>query len=180
MELFWRRGYEGASIAELTEAMGINPPSLYACFGSKEALFRAALDHYQAGTGGFMAEALAAPNLREGIEALLLGAAASMTAKDCPAGCLLMQGGLATGETGAPMRDELADRRRAGQEALLQRVSQAAQAGSLPPGTDPAALAMLLGAMLRGMAVAAADGADRAALEGMARLALAHLPLGGG
>src|SRR5215475_5635865 len=89
MEVFWRRGYEGATIAELTNAMGINPPSLYVAFGSKEGLLKAALDRYTQRHNEFMAEALGAPTVREFIERMLLRIADLQTDPDNPPGCLL-------------------------------------------------------------------------------------------
>lgn len=174
--LFWTQGYEGASVAELTEAMGIHPPSLYACFGSKEGLFRAALDHYLAGPAGYFAEALKAPTARAVAAALLLGAPAALTCAEGPCGCLLLQAGLATGTAAAPMRDELRQHRLAGEAALIQRLAQARD--ELPPGTCPETLARLILAQLRGMAIAAADGASRQTLSEIAAMALAGLPLG--
>src|SRR5437879_5569396 len=92
MEVFWRHGYEGATIAQLTEAMGINPPSLYAAFGSKEGLLKAALDRYTARRDAFMVEILSAPTARETAERMLMGIADSQTDPANPPGCLLIQG----------------------------------------------------------------------------------------
>src|ERR1700754_1304145 len=86
LEVFWRNGYEGTSIAELTEAMGINPPSLYAAFGSKEELFRKALDRYVGIREDFSREAFSAPNAREVVEKLLRGTADQLTDPQSPPG----------------------------------------------------------------------------------------------
>src|ERR1700722_8824463 len=95
MEVFWRHGYEGATIAELTGAMGINPPSLYAAFGSKEGLLKAALNRYSARRAEFMTEALAEPTARLVAERVLLKLADKQTDPDNPPGCLLVAAGLA-------------------------------------------------------------------------------------
>lgn len=97
MEVFWRHGYEGATIAQLTEAMGINPPSLYACFGNKEGLLKAALDRYTKLRGAWMDEVVAAPTARDVAERMLMGIAEKQTDPANPPGCLLVQGGIATG-----------------------------------------------------------------------------------
>ena len=97
MEVFWRHGYEGATIAQLTEAMGINPPSLYACFGNKEGLLKAALDRYTKLRGVWMDEVVAAPTARDVAERMLMGIADKQTDPANPPGCLLVQGGIACG-----------------------------------------------------------------------------------
>src|SRR5512141_1206540 len=97
MEVFWRHGYEGATIAQLTDAMGINPPSLYAAFGSKEGLLKAALDRYSTRRNAVMEEIVAAPTAREVAERYLMRTADSHTDPANPPGCLLVQGGLACG-----------------------------------------------------------------------------------
>ncbi|WP_035654665.1 TetR/AcrR family transcriptional regulator, partial [Bradyrhizobium sp. STM 3809] len=111
MEVFWRHGYEGATIAQLTDAMGINPPSLYAAFGSKEALLKAALDRYTARREAWMAEVLGAPTAREVTSRMLMGVAEKQTDPSNPPGCLLVQGGLACGSGSANVPFELAARR---------------------------------------------------------------------
>ena len=98
LHVFWDKGYEGTSIADLTGAMGINPPSLYAAFGNKEALFRAALDRYEDFHDQIMEEAFAAPTAREAMTRLLEGTADRLSDKDKPKGCLMVQGALSGGE----------------------------------------------------------------------------------
>ena len=95
MEVFWRHGYEGATIAQLTDAMGINPPSLYAAFGSKEGLLKAALDRYTARRAAWMDDVLSAPTARDVAERMLMGVAERQTDPANPPGCLLVQGGIA-------------------------------------------------------------------------------------
>src|SRR6201991_354815 len=106
MEVFWRHGYEGATIAQLTEAMGINPPSLYACFGNKEGLLKAALDRYTKLREVWMDEVVAAPTARDVAERMLMGIADKQTDPANPPGCLLLQGGISrgTGSAKAPPR----------------------------------------------------------------------------
>src|SRR5262245_28573236 len=96
--VFWRKGYEGASLSDLTEAMGINRPSLYAAFGNKEELFRKALDRYADGPAAFNRQALESKTARGVVECLLRGTAESVTDPCHPAGCLAVQGALSCGE----------------------------------------------------------------------------------
>jgi AcrR family transcriptional regulator len=176
LEVFWRKGYEGTSICDLTAAMGINPPSLYAAFGNKEALFRRALDRYAETKGAFVHEALAARTAREGITAILHGTARSLTDKSNPAGCLLVQGIAGAGEHAQCIRDELNARRAATQKAMRDRLKQAKDDGELPEDADPAALARYFSTVTQGMAIQAAAGASRKELERVADMALRAWP----
>ncbi len=176
MTVFWRQGYEGASMADLTKAMGINPPSLYACFGSKEGLFKAVLERYDARRAAFMASILEAPSAAEVAEAYLMGVAgfASDTSGRNPPGCLMVQGGLSCCDTVIP--DTLA-RHRAEKEAMLRaRFEKARKSGDLPKTSDPAALARYLMVMANGISVQAAAGASLKELREVAAIALANWP----
>src|SRR6185437_14917527 len=104
MTVFWRHGYEGASMSDLTAAMGINSPSLYACFGSKEGLFRAVVERYEERRRNFMEHVLAAPDVGEMARRFLHGVAdfAADTSGKNPPGCLLLQSGLSCGEETIP------------------------------------------------------------------------------
>src|SRR5215469_14335980 len=114
LEVFWRKGYEGASLSDLTRAMGINRPSLYAAFGDKQALFRKVLARYEQGPTGFIHDALSEPTARRMAERLLLGTAASVCGgAGNPGGCMLVQGALAAGDSAEPVRRELAAHRQA-------------------------------------------------------------------
>lgn len=172
MEVFWRHGYEGATIAQLTEAMGINPPSLYAAFGSKEGLLRAALDRYTAKRGAFLTETLCAPTARVVAERLLMGIAEAQTDPSHPPGCLLVQGGLACGSGSENVPFELASRRAETEHRLRQRFERAKAEGDLTATADPAALARYLSAVIVGMSVMASSGAGREELREVARLSL--------
>jgi AcrR family transcriptional regulator len=172
LAVFWRKGYEGTSLADLTRAMGINRPSLYAAFGNKEALFKKALDRYAEGPAAFFREALAAPTARAVAERLLSEAIDVVTDRRNPRGCLLVQGALACGAEADSVRQELASRRLAGEAALRARFEQARAEGDLPADTHPADLARYVMAVLHGMAVQAAGGAGQAELRRVAALAL--------
>jgi AcrR family transcriptional regulator len=172
MEVFWRHGYEGATIAQLTEAMRINPPSLYAAFGSKEGLLKAALDRYSAKRACWMEEILSAPTAREVAERMLMGTADTQTDPANPPGCLLVQGGLACGTGSENVPFELAARRAETESQLRDRFIRAKAEGDLKETADPAALARYLSAVNAGMGVMASSGADREALRQVAAVSV--------
>ncbi|MGJ4941617.1 TetR/AcrR family transcriptional regulator [Bradyrhizobium sp. HKCCYLS1011] len=172
MEVFWRHGYEGATIAQLTDAMGINPPSLYAAFGSKEGLLKAALDRYTERRAAWMEEVLSAPTARDVAERMLMGVAEKQTDPANPPGCLLVQGGIACGTGSASVPFELAARRAQTEEQLRDRFARAKEDGDLKPSADPAALARYVSAVSVGMGVMASSGADRDALAQVAAVAV--------
>ncbi|HXH45302.1 MAG TPA: TetR/AcrR family transcriptional regulator [Bradyrhizobium sp.] len=172
MEVFWRHGYEGATIAQLTEAMGINPPSLYACFGNKEGLLKAALDRYTKLRNIWMDEVVAAPTARAVAERMLMGIADKQTDPANPPGCLLVQGGVACGTGSENVPFELAARRAQNEEQLRDRFVRAKAEGDLKPTSDPAALARYVSAVSVGMGVMASSGADREALRQVADVAV--------
>jgi|SRR4051812_15957438 AcrR family transcriptional regulator len=172
-EVFWRHGYEGASLNDLTEAMGINRPSMYAAYGNKEELFRRAVARYAAVDMAYARAALAEPTAYAVIEKFLRDNADALTRADRPHGCLSIQGGLAAGSDAARF---LAESRLAGEKALADRLARAVEEGDLPPGTDPAALARYVMVVSEGNAVHAAAGVDRASLHATVDIALRALP----
>lgn len=172
MEVFWRHGYEGATIAQLTEAMGINPPSLYACFGNKEGLLKAALDRYTKLRDAWMDEVVAAPTARAVAERMLMGIADKQTDPANPPGCLLVQGGIACGTGSENVPFELAARRAQNEDQLRDRFARAKAEGDLKESSDPAALARYVSAVSVGMGVMASSGADREALRQVASVAV--------
>jgi AcrR family transcriptional regulator len=176
MYVFWSKGYEGASLGDLTEAMGINRPSLYAAFGNKEELFRKACGRYAEGPAAFVYEALNAPTARSVMERLLYGTAEGTTGPRTPHGCLSVQGALACGEEAEGPKRELAARRVSYQQALRERFARAKAEGDLPEDADCAGLAGLAAAIYLGMAVQAAGGASRESLLRTAKTALRGWP----
>lgn len=177
MQVFWRKGYEGASMVDLTTAMGINSPSLYAAYGSKEGLFRAVLERYEARRDTFMAEVFAAPSAKDVASLFLHGVAdfAADTGGQNPPGCLLLQSGMTCGDSDIP--DELARHRAIKEKALCERFARARAEGDLPESTEPSALARYVMAVANGMCVQAASGATLEDLHAVADVALSSWPV---
>jgi len=171
LRVFWEKGYQGASLGDLTGAMGINRPSLYAAFGNKEELFRKALDRYTEKHDAFLEEALARPKARDAIAALLTGSADTLTDKSNPPGCLLVQGIAGAGEHAKCIRDQLTARRAANERMIRERLRRVKAEGDFPEGADPAALSRYVATVTEGMAVQAAGGATRAELRRIAEAA---------
>ena len=171
LDLFWRRGYEGTSISELTEALGITRASLYAAFGSKEGLFRRVMERYEARAGAYRVAAGQAPTSLEAVRLLLNGPVALHGDSQNPPGCLGVQGALACGVDSEAIRSDLSSRRQRGEAAIRNRLQRAAEEGDLAAGKNPADLARYLSALIYGMAVLAADGASREDLQGVADIA---------
>jgi AcrR family transcriptional regulator len=176
MLVFWRKGYEGASMSDLTASLGVTKPSLYAAFGNKEQLFRAVLDRYDKRTAHFLSGSIRAATAREVAVGLLRGAAEFHANQANPPGCLMVQGALVGSDTAGSARRETRDRRNRLREAIQERLERALREDDLPPGADPAALARYLVAVMRGMAVEAAGGADAAELNEIVDVALTAWP----
>ena len=176
LEVFWARGYEGATLPELTRAMGINRPSLYAAFGNKEQLFRKALDRYQTGPMSFVAEALREPTARAAVEAIFSGFVGMQHDRDKARGCLVVSGALACGEEAETVRRDLARLRQAAVVALLGRFERAVQEGDLPAGTDCPTLARYIATVLNGLAVQSASGTTEKELRLVVDLAMQAWP----
>jgi len=176
MEVFWRNGYEGTSISRLTEAMGINRPSLYAAFGNKEELFQKALDRYVGLKNAHFDRALAAPTAREVVRTLLYEAAEIMTDPTHPVGCLAVQGALSCRDETERVRQELAEIRVWFENRLRDRFEQERDAGRLPADCDPAALASFVSTVGYGMSVQASGGATTEQLRQVAETAMRAWP----
>src|SRR2546429_181959 len=176
MHVFWAKGYEGASLSDLTRAMRINRPSLYAAFGNKEELFRKVLDRYMDGPLAYFAKALAAPKARDVVEQIFFGAARMAGDPRFPSGCLMVQGALAVGNAAASVRKEAAARRAGSEVALRRRLQRAKREGDLARNADPTELARYVMTVLQGMAVQGADGASPNQLRRVAQVALRAWP----
>jgi AcrR family transcriptional regulator len=178
MHIFWAKGYEGASLSNLTRAMRINRPSLYAAFGNKEQLFSKVLDRYMDGPLAYFGKALAAPRARDVVEQIFFGAARLAGDPRFPSGCLMVQGALAVGNAARSVQKEAVGRRAASEVALRRRLQRAKREGDLPKNSDPAELARYVMTVLQGMAVQGANGAGRDQLRRVAQVALRAWPKG--
>jgi AcrR family transcriptional regulator len=174
MELFWSRGYDGASISDLTAAMGIASPSLYAAFGCKEALFREALQLYAATeSDGIWGEVETATTARQACESMLMATAQVFTRPGKPTGCLVVLSALHAGELNETVREELVRGRAGAVERLEARLRQGQVEGELPAGADLRAIATYVITVQQGMSIQARDGAGQSTLEGIARATMA-------
>lgn len=179
LEVFWRRGYEGTSLTDLTDALEINRPSLYAAFGNKEELFKKALERYVEQGEAMLAETLGEPKIRDAIEKLLRAFADSLSDPKKPRGCLTVQGALACSDESANVRDALCSSRAATQKKIEQRIARAIEEGELSAGTDAQELARFIATVTNGMSVQAIGGATRRELRAVAELALSAIrPIG--
>lgn len=176
LRVFWTKGYEGASLTDLTEAMGITRPSLYAAFGNKEALFRKALDLYEREKLAYVGEALKEPTSRAVAERLLRGAL-EMQTSDCePKGCMRVIGSVTCGPEAESIRTDLMARRQSSQRAICERLERAKAEGDLPGDTNVEGLCAYMGAILQGLALQSASGASKPQLEALVETSLAMWP----
>jgi AcrR family transcriptional regulator len=176
MHVFWRQGYEGASLTDLTAAMRISRTSMYAAFGNKEELFVRVLQRYTEGPASNGLRALAEPTAQRVAAAFLRGSIETATAADCPAGCLGVQGALAAGEPAREIRDMLVAWRNEAFMRLRDRFDRALVDEDMPAGTDPVLLARYVITVSNGIAVQAATGTSPEELQQVADAALANWP----
>ena len=176
MEVFWRHGYEGASMAQLTKAMGLNSPSIYGAFGSKRGLFDAVIDRYRERRAAHREYVLAGATAREVAERMLFGSIKWLVDPKEPRGCLLIQSGLSTGVDNADVPRALIKQRGRTRQLLTERFIRARAEGDLPAATDPAALARYLHMVFSGLALQAAEGMSPAELMESAEFALLGWP----
>jgi AcrR family transcriptional regulator len=174
VDVFWRRGFDGASLSDLTSAMGINRPSLYAAYGDKAQLFQTALRRYVDRNMGYVSTALALPTAHEVASAFLLGNAVAVTRPGLPAGCLSVQGAVAT--EGSSQSTSLSENRATIQALFADRFRRAIDEGDLASDEDPDELATFLITISSGFAIRAADGTPRDSLLVMARRAMTVFP----
>jgi AcrR family transcriptional regulator len=166
MRLFWRRGYEATSVSDLTESMGITPPSLYAAFGDKKRLFLEAVDRYQAGPGSFAQAALCdEPTAERAMRRLLLDTIESFFEPKNPKGCMVVLAATNCTTESSDILDELASRRRAAERLVRDRIAAGRDAGEFAADTDVDTLAGVIITTLYGLSIKARDGAARASLR---------------
>lgn len=165
MEVFWRHGYEGTSLSELTKAMGINAPSLYAAFQSKEELYMEAIDLYIARRREFMERIYREePTARAAVERMMREVVESLVGCDSPRGCMLTSSGASCSAESEHMQRALSEKRALGRELMKARMDKAVRDGEMPRGTNTGALADFYGMVFQGMSMQARDGASRKSL----------------
>jgi AcrR family transcriptional regulator len=165
MRVFWSHGYEATSVSELTTAMGITPPSLYAAFGDKKRLFLEAVDLYQSGPGGFHGALARESTAESAVRRLLIEAVNCFCDPRYPKGCMVVLAATNCSAESRDVLDELAGRRRALEHAIHDRIAAGRRRGELPAGADIEALSGAIIATLYGLAIKARDGASRASLR---------------
>ncbi len=177
MHVFWERGYEAASVADLTAAMGITPPSLYTAFGDKERLFLEAIESYLKGPGGFGARALAEePTARGAVQRLLEEGAAQLTDACQPHGCMMVMATTNCSVAAERVQALVAKRRALYVRSIAERIQRGIDDGELPAGTDARALANFYATVYQGMSMQAKDGASRKSLLASVEMAMSSWP----
>jgi AcrR family transcriptional regulator len=176
LRVFWRHGYEGASMAELTAEMGITKPSLYAAFGNKEQLFHKALDLYEREKLAYMRTAMDAPTARGVAERLLHGALEMQMGDGDPKGCLGVISVSACGVEAESIKAEVVARRAPSEKALIERFERAKAEGDLPETLEPEALVRYLFALMQGLSVQAGSGATCGQLQQLVETSLSVWP----
>jgi AcrR family transcriptional regulator len=175
MHVFWRQGYEGTSVSDLTHAMGINPPSLYAAFGDKEQLYLEALGRYQQRRVESMAKWFEEePTAKAAMRRLLTEAARELARSGAPRGSMLVLS--ATQCSAESLQPELAERRASVRAILEERIERGVREAELPRGTDSAALVDFYSAVFQGMSLQARSGASRKRLLAIAETAMRAWP----
>ncbi|GAB5349571.1 TetR/AcrR family transcriptional regulator [Alteriqipengyuania sp. 357] len=175
LRLFWQKGYEGTSLSDLTEAMGITRPSLYAAFGNKETLFRHALDLYEKDKLAYIGEAMEAPTARAAAETLLLGAVDVATGGECR-GCMGVISMVGCQSVEPSIRDDVNARAESAKQLIVDRMQRAIDAGEFAVPTSAEAITRYLLALMQGISVQAQSGATRSELMEVADSALLSWP----
>lgn len=176
MQVFWRQGFEATSISELTAAMGVTPPSLYAAFGDKEQLFLEAVERYANGPGNAAALFANGASARGTVAALLEANAVELSRPGQPPGCMVIVAAVNGSSTSVRVQQALRQRRVAIEAGLADWLRRGIDGGELPAATNATALAKFYYAVLQGMTLQARDGATRDELLEVARLAMQAWP----
>lgn len=175
MLLFWERGYEGTSMADLTKAMGLNPSSIYAAFGDKHALFSATVKRYMEIRAQYAVKALEEPTLKRVIRALFDNTVAFLTTPGHPPTCMTLVGAVGCSIEAKPARDLMTEIRKQNQLAFRKRFLEARKSGELPKGINVDDYTRYLSSIVAGLSIQAANGSTKKELKRTARMALRHL-----
>ena len=175
MKVFWSKGYEGSTVSDLTQSMGLNMSSLYAAFGDKEKLFRSVAERYAKEASVLYEAAMAKPTLYESLSELFARIVDFLNRPGYPRGCLTVVGALATSSAAEPVQQLLLQMRAAGQLQLQHRCEQAQAARELPKGFNVAAFARYLSTILWGLMVQGASGATKSQMREVTAITLQQL-----
>jgi AcrR family transcriptional regulator len=175
MLLFWERGYEGTSLTDLTQAMGLNPSSIYAAFGDKHALFQLAVKRYMEMRAQYAGKALEEPTLEKVVRALFDSTVAFLTTPGRPPACMTLAGAAGCSLEATPARDLMTEIRKQNQVAIRERLLKARKSGELPKDIDVDDYTRYLSTILAGLSIQAANGSTKAELKRTAQIALRHL-----
>jgi AcrR family transcriptional regulator len=175
MRVFWEKGYEGATLKDLTDAMRINRSSMWAAFGNKEELFKKAFERYVSTYQAFMHTALQKPTVREIIESSLRGTVDFLSTSGNPKGCLSLNAALAVGDEAEPIKRWMLQGRKQGESLAKKRFEQAKKTGELGADVDAAALARYVGTLLQGLCIQGASGATKAEMSKVVDTALGFM-----
>ena len=175
MMLFWKRGFEGTSMADLTEAMGLNPSSIYAAFGDKQALFSLAVKRYMETRAQYARKALEQPTLEKVIHALFNSTVAFLTTPNQPPTCMTLAGAVGCSVDASPARDMMTEIRKQNELALSERFLRAQKSGELSKDVNVDDYTRYLSTIIAGLSIQAANGSTKAQLKRTAQMALRHL-----
>jgi AcrR family transcriptional regulator len=175
MLLFWERGYEGTSMADLTQAMGLSPSSIYAAFGGKHALFQLAVKRYMDIRAQYAVKALEEPVLEDFLRALFDNTVAFLTTPGHPPACMTLAGAVGCSVEATAARDLMTEIRKKNQAAIKERLLKARRSGELPREVNVDDYSRYLSAIIAGLSIQAANGSTRAELKRVAEMALRHL-----
>jgi AcrR family transcriptional regulator len=175
MLLFWERGFEGTSMADLTEAMGLSPSSIYAAFGDKQALFELAAKRYLENPAQYAARALAEPTLKNAVRALFENTVEFLTTPGHPPTCMSLAGALGCSVDATPAKQLMTDMRKRNEAAIKSRLMKARKSGELRKEINVDDYARYLSTILAGLSIQAANGATKAELKRTAEMALRYL-----
>jgi AcrR family transcriptional regulator len=175
MLLFWERGFEGTSMAELTKAMGLSPSSIYAAFGDKYALFSLAVKRYTESRAQYATKALEEPTLEKVVRALFDSTVAFLTTPGHPSTCMTLGGAVGCSVDASPARDIMIEIRKQNEVAMSERFLQARKSGDLSKDVNIDDYTRYLSSILAGLSIQAANGSTKAELKRTAKMALRHL-----
>jgi AcrR family transcriptional regulator len=175
MLLFWQRGYEGTSMADLTQAMGLNPSSIYAAFGDKHALFQLAVKRYMEMRAQYAGKALEEPTLEKVIRALFDSTVAFLTMPGHPPTCMTLSGAVGCSVDATPARDIMTEIRKQNEAVMRERFIKARKSGELPKDVNVDDYTRYLSTIIAGLSIQAANGSTKAELKRTVQMALRHL-----